>query len=118
MKGYALFFTAIISILIVEPFFYGLKVNAVFATYRADMVETSSSCKKTCSKSTEKEDKEDCEGSFCNPLLGCPAGNFYVHSYSYIRFTTITGTKQEIVIANDNRISRQLTECWHPPEII
>lgn len=115
---YALLFTAIVSILIAEPFFYGLKGISAATSSLAEVTENSSCCKTACSKPSEKEDKEDCEGNQCNPLLGCPSGNFYVHSYSYIRFIISTDTKPKIAITNDNRTSRQLAECWHPPEII
>lgn len=89
----------------------------MFSNSNAEPAE--SSCRKTkCNKSKPTEDKKDCETNRCNPLMACPAGNFYLLGYSHISIATLILPKQKTTLVNDNRVSTQLTECWHPPEII
>lgn len=71
-----------------------------------------------CSKTTTPEEKKDCEEQGCNPLMSCPAGNFYVNNYSHFSLASQLVPKPKTPLVNDNRISKQLTECFHPPEII
>src|SRR5204863_240642 len=78
---------------------------------------TSSCCKATCHKQEPAKEKNDCGPNRCNPFMGCSAGNFYVHNYFSITFTTIILPKTKIALFDDNRVSKQLSECWHPPEI-
>ena len=94
-----------------------LTVQPMFSSTNAEPAE-SSCCKTKCSKPKEKEDKKDCESNRCNPLMACPLGNFYLLGSSHISIATLIIPKQKTILVNDNRVSTQLTECWHPPEII
>jgi hypothetical protein len=119
MKSAAWILTVIFAFLMIQPLFYGFGSTGIGMTKCSKSVATkSSSCQSKCSKPKTQEDKRDCEDDRCNPLLGCPTGNFYVHNYTYILVTSPIMPKQELALFNDNRISKQLTECWHPPEII
>ena len=94
-----------------------LTVQPMFSNNNAEPKE-SSCCKTKCNKPISTEDKKDCESNRCNPLMACPLGNFYLVGYSHISIATLILPKQKTTLVNDNRISTQLTECWHPPEII
>ena len=109
---------AIISILMVQPLFSNFSVRAVKSSCSKTKPAKSTCCESKCSKPKPEENKQDCGGDRCNPLMGCTSGNFYVHNYSYISITSLIIPKQKTALVNDNRISKQLTECWHPPEII
>lgn len=74
----------------------------------------------TCSKikcsSSKEQKKEDCPPKKCNPSLGCTSGNFYIFQYAVISVIILPASKQKICLFDDNRVSKHLTECWHPPE--
>lgn len=78
----------------------------------------SSRTKSKCEKSKENNDENDCENGRCNPLMSCPAGNFYLFTNTQISILPILLPKPKTVLVNDNRIAKRLAECWHPPEII
>jgi hypothetical protein len=118
MKGGAFILAAILGVLIVQPILIGFGAIDVNSSYSKSKTSQSSCCQSKCSKPKPQEDKRDCEGGRCNPLMGCPTGNFYIHNYAYISITSVIIPKQRTALFNDNRISKQLTECWHPPEII
>ena len=94
-----------------------LTVQPMFSNSNAEPTE-SSCCKTKCKKTQPQEDKKDCEKNRCNPLMACPAGNFYFPGYSHIDIPALILPKQKPTLVNDNRVLTQLTECWHPPEII
>jgi len=50
--------------------------------------------------------------------MSCPTGNFYLFGQSDFSPAPFILSKQKKALINDNRIQKQLTECWHPPEII
>ena len=108
MKAGSCILMIILCILMIQPMFS----NAV--------VEPAVSCcsKSSCDKPDPTDGKNDCENNRCNPLMSCPTGNFYLIDNSHISLTTFIQSKQKIVLVNDNRVLTQLTECWHPPEII
>ena len=70
--------------------------------------------KKSDNKSSNSEG--NCKSEGCNPTLGCSSGNFYVHHYAQISLPARSGQKQQSLVVNDNRIVRNMRECWHPPE--
>ena len=94
-----------------------LTVQPMFSNSNAEPTE-SSCCKTKCNKPKPPEDNRDCESNRCNPLMACPSGSFYFPDYSHISIATLIILKQKPTLVNDNRVSTQLTECWHPPEII
>jgi len=92
----------------------------MFSNTGAEPAESVESCcsNSKCDKPVPSDSKNDCEGNRCNPLMSCPTGNFYLLDNSYVSFTSVKQSKQKIILVNDNRVLTQLTECWHPPEII
>ena len=105
--------------LLLEP------VSASFSTIKtpysscAQKQETRSSCcKSKCGKPAKKQKKNDCENNRCNPLMSCPTGNFYFCSSQPLSIEAFVPAKQKVALIDDNRIQKQLSECWHPPEII
>ena len=118
MRVRASIFTFILSVLIIQP---------LFADFRFTKVEASATCKKEAKKSScavrscEKQDEEkdmECEQNQCNPLLGCPTGNFYIHDYTKLTLSTFRVPKQKMSLIDDNRLAKQQSECFHPPEMI
>jgi hypothetical protein len=50
--------------------------------------------------------------------MSCPIGNFYLNNHTTYALTSFIVLKEKSALINDNRIQKQLTECWHPPEIV
>ena len=71
---------------------------------------------KKCNKAAKTQDKDDCRTEGCNPTLGCSSGNFFAHYHSQLSFEEWFEQKQKLIVANDNRIINNMSECWHPPE--
>ena len=111
MRAGAYILIIILCVLMVQPLF----------SY-ANTEPAESSCCKSKSKCDKPEpsdnNNDDCENNRCNPLMSCPTGNFYLLHYSYISIASLQIPKQKVVPVNDNRLTTNLTECWHPPEII
>lgn len=80
-------------------------------------VETGCASSK-CNKPFKPEGKDNCKSDGCNPTLGCSSGNFYVHDHHHITLPSWFEQRQKTALINDNRISKNMNECWHPPEII
>jgi len=125
MKATACLFAIVLAVLMVQPAFTNFSGKAASSNCTTNKPVKAScskkkskktSCTKTkCSKPESKS--KNCSKEHCNPLLGCPSGNFYIHNYSSISLTSFILLKQKPVLVNDNRIAKQLTECFHPPEI-
>jgi len=136
-KAGALILTVIWGLLMIQPVFGSFTNGAVKPSCLKK--STADSCKKTrparpscsktktlstgcamktCGKAKSNEEKKECEEQGCNPLMSCPAGNFYLNSSSHFSIASLIIPKQKTPLVNDNRISKQLTECFHPPEII
>jgi hypothetical protein len=106
------------SILLLEPLSANLNIQTPYSSC-SKKEEVKSSCSKSkCSKTADNEDENDCEGNRCNPLMSCPTGNFYLYNPADVSIESFIAAKQKMVLINDNRISKHLCECWHPPEII
>jgi len=129
MRATAFLFAIVISILMVQPAFtnYGNKEVSSSCTKnrqvkktcsRAKPIKRSCTTNKKCSKPENPKSKKNCSKEHCNPLLGCPSGNFYLMSYSTVSLSSFSLPKQKMILVDDNRIAKQLTECFHPPEII
>ncbi len=71
--------------------------------------------KKQCPSPTPAKGK-DCGEKRCNPSLGCSLGNFYVHAHHQVLVPSWHSQKIKLIVTNDNRIAKSLSECWHPPE--
>ena len=108
MKAAACILMIILGVLWIEPLF----------SHSTNQITESSCCKSKCNKPKPTDNKKDCENNRCNPLMACPTGNFFVNNYSHISIAALIISKQKTALVNDNRILKQLTECWHPPEII
>lgn len=64
----------------------------------------------------KKEDqKENTSNKDCNPLMNCLFCTLFIVSKSYQGEIKPLNTKEKIFIRNDNRIVKNLSECWHPP---
>ena len=122
-KPAAWFLTIIVSVLIVQPGFIHFGGKAAYGSSKASCSMTKTKLAKTscakmtkCSKSKPVEQKKKCGSDHCNPFLGCVAGNFYVHNYWIISLDLPLIVIEKLSPADDNRLAKQLTECWHPPE--
>ncbi len=128
MRPVAFLLAIILSTLMVQPAFTNFRMKADNSSCTKNKpVKPACSKKKTvtttcsknkCSRPKTPESGNNCGADRCNPLLGCPSGNFYLLNHSYISLPSFIIFKQKNILVNDNRISKQLTECWHPPEII
>ena len=127
MRRTACLLAIVWAVLMVQPAFTNFTGKAASSTCTKNKpVKSTCQKKKTTKKSCAKskcskpisKSKEKCSKEHCNPLLGCPSGNFYIHNYSLISLTSFIVFKQKPIWVNDNRISKQLTECFHPPEIV
>lgn len=83
-------------------------------------VETGCCKKKTgCNKQDSKKesrDKNDCQGSRCNPFMGCSNYNLFLSVKAFQPgHILLSERKQKIEVTNDNRLSSSLSDCWHPP---
>jgi hypothetical protein len=110
--------------LLVQPFFLSFNFHALSPSCMK-IEKKKSGCSKSrgsgCQKQQpqkEKEEKNECEKDRCNPIMSCPAGNFFLDNFTSYSIPGFPVLKQKKLIANDNRLSKALAECWHPPEII
>jgi hypothetical protein len=118
MKAAACILTLLWSVLLVEPVFAGFSFKESKISCSKNKPAQSSCSKNKCHKAKQPKDKKECGNNRCNPLMACPTGNFYLSGYPQLAISPVILLKQKIVLVNDNRLSKQLTECWHPPEII
>jgi hypothetical protein len=134
MKPAAFLLTIIWTLVVVQPAFalfggesaYGKCSKMTVAKTGCSKMKTSSTCsmkkksgcsKKKCNKQSSPCDKSGCNSNGCNPSIGCSSGNFFVHHNYSISFLALIAGKQLIAIKDDNRISKSLSECFHPPEV-
>jgi len=119
MKTRAFILMVLWSVLLIEPLSANFSsIKTVYSSCTKKQEAKSSCCKSKCEKPAKKEKKDDCDNNRCNPLMSCPTGNFYLFGQSYLENAPFTISKQKKALINDNRLQKQLTECWHPPEII
>jgi len=118
MKIRACILIVLWSVLLIEPLSANFSINSPYSSCSKKKKVQSSCSKSKCDKPKENDDKNDCENNQCNPLMSCPTGNFYLFGQSYLSAAPFILSKQKKALINDNRIQKQLTECWHPPEII
>ncbi len=136
MKIGAFILTAIWGLLLVQPAFayfgakpaYGdcpepvtskptcSKSKPARSTCSENKVATPICSKKKCNKPSKSQDKNNCMTDGCNPTLGCSSGNFYIHYHSQISLPLLFAQKQKLIVTDDNRIMKCMSECWHPPE--
>ena len=118
MKTRASILMALWSLLLIEPLSANLSINTFYSSCSKQQEVESSCSKSKCDKPQDDSEENDCEDNRCNPLMSCPTGNFYLFGQSYLSVDPFVLSKQKKALINDNRIQKQLTECWHPPEII
>jgi hypothetical protein len=108
VKTVALIYLLLIGFLTVQP---------LLALQQSKQVNTC--CKKeSCSKNDKEPKKDtDCRNKSCNPFIACAYGNFYFLSNSRIDFGNLPLNKQKTYSYNDNRLSANPSECWHPPQV-
>ena len=105
--------------------FSGLHIQPLFVNYNVgdEQVCTNANkpaCAKSdkCQEDTPDEEKDDCNNKGCNPFLPCMGSCCYIpeNFFAY----TVPGfiLKPKMALVNDNRILSNVSECWHPPEII
>ena len=118
MKTRAFILMVLWTVLLVEPISANLSIKTPYSSCSKKQEVKPSCSKSKCDKPAEKEDENECENNRCNPLMSCPTGNFYLFNHSYLSIAPFMLSKQKTALINDNRISKGLAECWHPPEII
>lgn len=72
--------------------------------------------KKKCGKPAEMPGSNDCRSGGCNPSLGCASGNFFIHHYEQVSLLSWEAPGQKMTVTDDNRIMKNRSECFHPPE--
>jgi len=78
----------------------------------------SSCCSKAmkCHKeSPPANDTKKCQRESCNPFMACAYGNFYLLQNSGIDILPVTPEQEKRIAIDDNRLSTNLSESWHPP---
>jgi hypothetical protein len=119
MKTRACILIVLWSLLLIEPLSANLSIETVYSSSCSNKQKTESSCSKSkCDQPKDNDEENDCEDNRCNPLMSCPAGNFYLFGQSDLAIAPLILSKQKKVLIDDNRIQKQLSECWHPPEKI
>lgn len=134
MKTRASILMILWTVLLIEPLSANLNIKTPYSSCaKTQEVQVQSSCsqlppacaqslpscfKSKCDKPADKQEENDCETNRCNPLMSCPTGNFYLFNPSNLSIEPFIVSKQKTVLIDDNRISKRLAECWHPPEII
>lgn len=106
------------SILLFEPLSANLSIQSPYSSCSKEQEVQPSCSKSKCNKQAENEEEKDCGNNRCNPLMSCPTGNFYLFNPADLSIEPFKIAKQKAAVINDNRISKHLCECWHPPEII
>lgn len=118
MKARACILLLLWSVLLIEPLSANLSIQTPYSSCSKKEKPQTSGCRSTCDKPVDNEDEKDCENNRCNPLMSCPTGNFYLFSQQHISIAALYLSKEKKALINDNRIVKQMAECWHPPEII
>jgi len=103
--------------LLVEPAFYHAGTGGMRAECKAIITEKTSCSPRQCGDKESSPENRNCEKNHCNPILGCPGGNFYIHQYATVSLNGPVIRKQKNIVVNDNRLFSRLSECWHPPEL-
>ena len=106
------------TVLLIEPLSANLSIQTLYSSCAKKKKAESVSCASTCNKSTDNEEENDCEDNRCNPLMSCPTGNFYLFTQPGLSIPALNISTVKRSLINDNRIVKQMNECWHPPEII
>lgn len=106
------------GVLLIEPLSANLSIQTPYSSCSKKQKPETSSCKSSCNKSADNEEDNDCEESRCNPLMSCPTGNFYLFTQPGLSIPALKIATDKLSLINDNRIVKQMNECWHPPEII
>lgn len=119
MKTRACILIVLWTVLLIEPLSANLSIETVYSSFCSKKQESQSSCSKSkCEQPKDDDEENDCEENRCNPLMSCPTGNFYLFGHPQLSIVSLILSKQQAILINDNRIQKQLSECWHPPEII
>jgi hypothetical protein len=117
MKLRAAILAVLLGLLLIQPAFGNFNAGLNDPSCGKSSAPSSCSAYSECDRQGDTEQDEDCRDSPCNPLLGCPSGNFYLDNSSFITIHALIIPKQKSLLVNDNRILTQSTECWHPPEL-
>jgi hypothetical protein len=118
MKPAACILGFIWSFLIIQPLHGNLDMASQESACNKKQVVAGPSCNKVRCKMPDPTEDKDCRKDRCNPIMSCPIGNFYLNNHTTYTFGFLTILKEKTSLVNDNRIQKQLTECWHPPEMI
>jgi hypothetical protein len=118
MKARACILILLWSVLLIEPLSANLSIQTPYSSSCSKKENPKTSCKSKCEKPADNEDENECEANRCNPLMSCPTGNFYMFAQSHLSIPAIQLSTDKRSLINDNRIVKQMDDCWHPPEII
>ena len=117
MKTRAWILSIILAVVILQPPFTHLDMNEEGSSCSKPEKSRSICSMSNCEDSEPTDENDECENKRCNPLLGCPSGNFYIHNFTSLLFALPIIKKEKPILVNDNRLFMQLSECWQPPEI-
>ena len=110
MKLPASIFLLLLSFLTIQPLFSSIRP-----------VQKKHCClkmKMNCPKKQSSNDAGKCDGSKCNPFMACASGNFYNIAMGFTEICCLDKRSEKILPENDNRLSANLSDCWHPPEYL
>lgn len=117
-------FIVIFSCLQVQPLFINNEVSKVKAPVKSTETSCSKTQKPSCTRSKcplpiSSEEKENCNNNGCNPFVPCDMGfccYLVENAFAYSIHSLVS--QKAFFHINDNRIQNNLSECWHPPEIL
>jgi hypothetical protein len=50
--------------------------------------------------------------------MACAYGNFFIIEKQTCKTAIIVFVQEKIPVVNDYRLSTNISECWHPPELL
>ena len=79
-----------------------------------------SCCQKDTGKQSAQSEKKQrgCDGMSCNPFMGCPMVSYDLAERFTLDYQLPVPTRQVYLVKNDNRLVTQMSDCWHPPQLV
>ncbi|HUR65435.1 MAG TPA: hypothetical protein VMZ03_03725 [Chitinophagaceae bacterium] len=112
-------FILILAALHIQPLF--IQYGSIKKEMACPKMVKPACSKSKCSKqvpANEKDKDKGCTSKGCNPFLPCAVGMCcYLVETPFTYSAILIASKQKISLVNDNRIQKNLSECWHPPEV-
>jgi len=119
MKASAYIFTAIIllvfGLLHLQPLF-GNGETGGEQTCAKSKCQKQNPCQQ---KNDSSEEENNCPLKACNPFVPCAMSSCcYVVENFFSHAVVSNIKKQKLFVFDDNTLLNNLSECWHPPEVI